>query len=74
VKRALQLEFDHVASCHGPWRCIEGNARNELGERLDWFFELGRLGAVGHLGDFVRRHPGVFFRLVKEQVAAKRKH
>jgi hypothetical protein len=50
---------------------IEGSARGELGQRFAWVLELDRLSAVGYLADFVRRHPGVFARLVKEQFAAR---
>jgi hypothetical protein len=69
LRRALALEFENVASCHGPWRSIEGRARDRLRENLGWVLELGKLGGVGLLGDFARRHPGMFFRLVKEQLA-----
>jgi hypothetical protein len=73
LKRAFELEFDHVASCHGPWRSIEGNARQKLADRLSWILELGRFSAMGHLGHFVRRHPRVFYSFAKEQIAARRK-
>lgn len=69
VHRAFTLDFDHVASCHGSWRGIEGRA---LRKQLGWLLDLGRLDVLRHLGTFVRRHPGVFFRLAKEQLAMPR--
>jgi len=73
LKCAFALDFDNVASCHGSWRAVHGNARQELEQRLGWILELNRIRALRFLGDFVYRHPGVFFRFAKEMIAARRK-
>lgn len=73
LKHAFELDFDHVASCHGSWRAVDGNARQDLEQRLGWILELDRIRALRFLGDFVYRHPAVFFRMAKEMVAARRK-
>jgi hypothetical protein len=72
LRRALALDFDHLGSCHGSFRGIEGGAKEKLRERLGWLLELGRFGALRYLGDFVGRHPVVFYRFVKEQIAARK--
>jgi hypothetical protein len=72
LRRALALEFDHAASCHGPWRAVDGRANERLRESLTWLLDLSKLGGLGLLGDFVRRHPGIFYRLVKEQLAQRK--
>jgi hypothetical protein len=72
LRRAFGYDFDHVASCHGSWRCVRDDARNKLARELDWLLALSRLQALGLLGDFVRRHPVVFWRLIKEQIAMRR--
>jgi len=71
LRRALEHDFDHAGSCHGPWHVLENDARAELGRSLAWLLELSPLQGLGHLGGFVRRHPGIFMRLVREQIAAK---
>jgi hypothetical protein len=72
LRRALALDFDRIASCHGSFRSVEGRAKERLQESLSWLLALGKLGGLAHVGDFVRRHPGVFYRLVKEQIAARK--
>lgn len=73
VRRALECDFESIASCHGPWRTVPRDGKAELASGLSWFLGLSRFDAAVLLGDFVRRHPGVFARLVKEQIVARRK-
>jgi hypothetical protein len=71
LQRALALDFDHVASCHGSWRALSGGAKDTLSQRLGWILDTNRVQALVWMGDFVRRHPGMFVRLIKEQLAAR---
>jgi hypothetical protein len=72
LRRAFGHDFEHVAWCHGRWRCIRGDARNKLARECEWLLGLSRLQALGLLVNFVGRHPVMFWRLVKEQIALRR--
>lgn len=68
----MSFEFEHVASCHGAFRCTAGNANHVLERELAWILATSKLGALGMLGRFARNHPGTFYRLGKEALAERR--
>jgi hypothetical protein len=72
LRRALACDFEHVGSSHGPFRCTSNDGKEELRRALGFILDLSRFEALGLLFDFVRRHPGIFFRLVREQIAARK--
>lgn len=69
MKRALAHDFAYVGSSHGLWHVIATDARAELSRSLAWLLALSRFEWLGLLAGFVRRHPGIFSRLVREQLA-----
>lgn len=72
LRRALAYDFEHAASCHGSVRCIDGGAKTTLAREFDWLLSLRTLEAIGLVANYVRRPPGMFFRLGKEMLAERR--
>jgi hypothetical protein len=66
LRRALGLRFEHVAYCHGSWRAIENDGTKRLGDALRWITQLSRLDAARLTFDFIRRHPLVVYRALRD--------
>jgi hypothetical protein len=65
-RRAFALPFEDVAYCHGAWRAIDGQGNPRLREALGWIVELSSFEAMKLSFDFVRRHPGVVYRALRD--------
>jgi hypothetical protein len=70
LRAALERDFDHIASCHGGWRCTRVGGKEALRNGVGWLLELDRTRALGLRGEFVRRHPRVFYRFARAQIVA----
>ncbi len=66
LRRALALRFEHVAYCHGSWRAIENHGTQRLNDALRWITQLSRLEGARLTLDFVRRHPLVVYRALRD--------
>jgi hypothetical protein len=66
LRRAFGLGFEHVAYCHGSWRAIENNGAKRLEDALRWITQLSRLDGARLTLDFVRRHPLVVYRALRD--------
>lgn len=66
LRRALALRFEYVAYCHGSWRAIENHGTSRLGDALGWITQLSRLEGARLTLDFVRRHPLVVYRALRD--------
>lgn len=66
LRRALALRFEHVAYCHGSWRAIENDGTKRLGDALRWITQLSRLNGARLTFEFVRRHPLVVYRALRD--------
>lgn len=74
LRRALDLGFDNLASSHGSWSAIRGNAAAVLQHELRWLLELSKLQTVGLVLNFVKQHPYVFWKflmMAREQAKNK---
>ena len=69
LRRALEHDFNHVASNHGSFRAA---SKAELKTALEWFLDLKRVDGLRLTADFAWRHPGMTLRFVKEQIALAR--